>query len=153
MIYDGLKPGGKAVGWVCGDVPPIREFSRSYISSRIRQNSFVEALSVLSPLAALGRDLANYDQRITIKDDVDLLGIKAGEYTLHEFVTKHFLKAFWATSVSPEMATLYNYDEYSPKYQHRLTDLQWFEICQQVGFQEVSVVKSTASGYTLFLKK
>jgi SAM-dependent methyltransferase len=152
-MHRALSKDGRAVGWVCGEVPSNRQANRQAIHDAIADLPFREALISLRGLSELGAALGEIEQKIIIRRDVDLTEIKAGTYSVQEFVNRYLIKCFYSENCSLDMADLYNYDEYKPQFQHRLTDCEWAKFAQQAGFSEVNVVRTTLSGYTLFLKK
>jgi len=152
-VHKALTKSGKAVGWVCSDVPIGRQETRKAIHQYIDNLPFQQALEALRGLSELGATLGAIHQTIHIDRDIAIAEIKAGTYTVHEFINRHFLKCFYSENCSLEMADLFNYDEYKPSFQHRLTHGQWRKLAEQAGFSNVNVLKTTNSGFTLYLTK
>ena len=100
---------------------PIREFCDDYIQSKVRSMPVKETLKLSRALTLLGRNLAKLNVKISVPEDIDVLGIKKGTYDLQRFIYWNVLKCFWSDDPSIDMDTsvAVNFDWYYPEYGHR----------------------------------
>jgi len=81
-------------------------------------------------MAILGKSLSDLKKKITIPNDIPILGIKSGTYDVQRFIYWHFLKCFWDPSDNLERSIGVNFDWYSPKYAYRHTPAEvkkWYK--------------------------
>jgi len=100
---------------------PIREFCDDYIRSKVKSMPVKEALKLSRAITLLGRNLAKLNAKITVPEDISVLGIKKGKYDLQRFIYWHVLKCFWSEDPNVDMDTsiAVNFDWYYPEYGHR----------------------------------
>jgi SAM-dependent methyltransferase len=125
-----LAPSGEIMIYVYRKKAPLREFADDYVRELLQGLPPDEAWERLRPMTALARELAQLDARVTVQDDVDLLGIPAGTYDVQRLVYWHFAKMFWNDEMSFEENNHVNFDWYAPRYAHRHTRDEvesWFE--------------------------
>lgn len=152
--YRVLKPGGVMHCWLCAPTAPIRQLARSYICERLNQEPTLERqLKLLKPLTSLGIGLKNLDITIHLTEDVELLNLRAGEYSIYELINQHFLKLYFSDSSTFERMLAFNLDEYSPKYQHRHTKEELESMLQSAGFAEYKIVQPSKNGHSITANK
>lgn len=101
-------------------VPP-RDFCDDFIRDQISDLPPRVAYEKLLPLTRLGESIANANITITVPEDIDFLGIEAGEYDLQRFLYYKLLKMYWHPEMSFEENHVVNFDWYYPKLSERYT--------------------------------
>ena len=91
-VYPKLKKGGIIIFYIYKIKTPLREFSDDYIRKCISHLSPDEAFEQMKPLTKLAESLSKQDIKITIPEDVPLLGFEKGEYDLQRFVYQNIFK-------------------------------------------------------------
>lgn len=114
-----LLPGGTLAITAYAKKTPMREAVDDALRSRVVPLPNDEAFALASQFTQLGRDLQTSEGRITIKQDLPFLGIRAGEYGIQEFIYKHFLKCWHNPAFSEKHCDLVNFDWYHPPYAYR----------------------------------
>jgi SAM-dependent methyltransferase len=123
-----LAASGEIAVYVYRKKAPVREFVDFFVHDRIKDLSYQEAMRICDQITALGRALAEIDAKVTVPD-VDLLGIRGGEYDVQRFFYHFFMKAFWNRDLSFSDNAAVNYDWYFPDLSsHHTKDevLGWF---------------------------
>ena len=124
-----LTRGGEIAIYVYKQKAPAREFVDDYVRARIGELGYEEAMQVAAQITELGRLLA--EQNVTVKvPDVDLLAIKAGEYSIQRFIYHFFMKCFWNPDLSFHENAVINYDWYHPQLcsKHTTEEVRgWFQ--------------------------
>jgi ubiquinone/menaquinone biosynthesis C-methylase UbiE/uncharacterized protein YbaR (Trm112 family) len=100
---------------------PVREYVDDHIRNVTVNMSVKECMDFSKDMANLGKSLSNLKKKITIPNDIPILGVKAGTYDVQRFIYWHFLKCFWDPSNNFERSIGVNFDWYSPKYAYRHT--------------------------------
>lgn len=142
-----LKPGGKIAISAYARKPPIRELVDEGLRSEISKLAPDDAFAVCEGFAALGRSLRATSERIRIDEEIPILGIAPGEYTVHELVYDHLLKCFYNEQFGERFSTLVNYDWYHPEFAYRFDVdelVGWFE---RAGLTVLDVVSTRAQHY------
>ena len=125
-----LNKSGEISIYVYNKKAPAREFSDDQIRKTTVNMSFDECMKFSEDMALLGKSLSNLKKKITIPNDIPLLGIKSGTYDVQRFIYWHFLKCFWDPSNNLERSIGVNFDWYSPKYAYRHTSSEvkkWYK--------------------------
>ena len=116
-----LKKSGEISIYVYNKKAPVREFSDDHIRKTTVEMSFDDCMKFSKDMAILGKSLSDLKKKITIPNDIPILGIKSGTYDVQRFIYWHFLKCFWDPSDNLERSIGVNFDWYSPKYAYRHT--------------------------------
>ena len=116
-----LKKTGEISIYVYNKKAPIREFSDDHIRKTTVNMSFDNCMEFSKDMAILGKSLSKLKKKITIPNDIPILGIKSGTYDVQRFIYWHFLKCFWDPSDNLDRSIGVNFDWYSPKYAYRHT--------------------------------
>ena len=90
-----LKKGGSYIFYIYKKKSPLREFSDDHIRSQISNLNYDEAWKKIFQLTELGKSLSEQKIQINIPVNVDLLGIKKGNYDLQRFIYDYIFKCFW----------------------------------------------------------
>ena len=117
-----LAPGGELMFYVYRRKAPIREFADDHVRGRIAGMTPDEAWDALRPLTRLGQSLAELETEVEVREDVPLLGIKAGRYDVQRLIYWHVAKLFWNPQMTFEENNHLNFDWYAPTYAHRHTE-------------------------------
>ena len=116
-----LKKQGEISIYVYNKKAPSREFSDDHIRKTTVNMSFEDCMKFSKDMAILGKNLSKLKKKITIPNDIPILGIKSGTYDIQRFIYWHFLKCFWDPSDNLDRSIGVNFDWYSPKYAYRHT--------------------------------
>ena len=81
-IYPKLKKGGLVIFYIYKVKAPLREFSDDYVRNLLSNLSPEEAFEKTKSITKLAESLHNQQIKVTIPEDVPLLGLKKGEYDL-----------------------------------------------------------------------
>ncbi len=130
----------------------MREFADDYIRDRISDLSYDSAMKAMEPITDFAKSLHEQSIKIQIPNDLEILGIKKGEYDLQRFIYQFFFKCFWNESWGFEYSNLTNYDWYHPKFAWRHTKTEIQDWCKEFNLQ-TEYIKETESGYTCLVKK
>ena len=151
-ILKKLKNGGLCLFYIYKKKSPLREYSDDYIRSLISDLPPDEAWKYLEPLTKFAKEIS--EQKITIKisEDLDLLGIKNGEYDLQRFLYQFFFKCFWNEKWGFEDSNMVNFDWYYPKYAWRQTKEEITNWCEELNLK-IHYIKERDSGYTCLIQK
>ena len=109
---------------------PVREYVDDHIRKTTVNMTEKECLSFSKDMAILGRSLSKLKKKITIPNDIPILGVKSGTYDVQRFIYWHFLKCFWDPSNNFERSVGVNFDWYYPKFAFRHTPNEvrsWFK--------------------------
>ena len=109
---------------------PIREYVDDHIRKITINMSVNECMDFSKDMTYLGKSLAKLKKKITIPNDIPILGVKAGTYDVQRFIYWTFLKCFWDESDNFERSVGVNFDWYYPKFAYRHTPKEvrkWFQ--------------------------
>lgn len=124
-----LTPGGEIAIYVYKKKAPIREFVDDYVRERISKYPYKYAMKACNQITCLGKLLSECGTKIKIPD-VDILEIKAGEYSFQRFIYHFFMKCFWNPEMPFKDNSAINYDWYHPQdaSRHTLYEVRgWFK--------------------------
>ena len=130
-----VRPGGRFMFYVYRLKGPVREFTDDYIRARLRDLPPEAAWRAIEPLTKLGVTLGEMNAKIEVKEDVDLLGIKAGSYDLQRFFYWNIVKAFYRPDLSFDEMAHINFDWFAPQNAHRQSEEQVRKWCADAGFE------------------
>ena len=109
---------------------PMREFADDFIRKSTVKMSEKQCMEFSKNMAELGKSLSQIKKKITIKEDIPLLKIKAGTYDVQRFLYWNFLKCWWSPDVPFSQSVATNYDWYYPKFAYRHSEKEvkkWFK--------------------------
>jgi SAM-dependent methyltransferase len=128
-----VAPGGVLAFYVYKVKAPLREYADDYIRERTTKMSVEDCMDFSASMSELGRKLSDLGATITLKRDIPLLGIPAGEHDVQRLIYWHFLKCFWNDDFSPNLNDLVNFDWYHPPYASRHTQDEVRGWCDALG--------------------
>lgn len=147
-----LKIGGFCLFYIYKKKAPLREFADDYIRSKVSDLPYDSAMAAMEPITKFAKSLHDQLIKIKVTDDVEILGIKKGEYDLQRFIYQFFFKCFWNDSWGFEYSNLTNYDWYHPKFAWRHTEKEIQDWCKEFNL-EIRYIKEAESGYSCLVKK
>ena len=147
-----LRPNGRIMFYVYRKKSVIREYTDDYIREQLKDMSNVEAWKALEPLTKLGKALGELNCKINIPEDIDLLGIKAGEMDVQRFFYYHVCKAYYRKEFSVDEMNHINFDWFRPLNCHRHTEEEVRQWCESEGL-EVERMHVEPSGITTIARK
>ena len=147
-----VKVGGHCLFYIYKKKSPLREFADDYIRSKISDLPHDSAMEAMRPITNFAKSLHEQSIKIQVPHDVEILGIKKGEYDLQRFIYQFFFKCFWNDSWGFEYSNLTNYDWYHPKFAWRHTEREIQDWCKELNL-ETRYIKESESGYTCLVKK
>jgi SAM-dependent methyltransferase len=128
---------------------PMREALDDAFRAKITPLPPQEAWDLCRQFAVLGKDLQEVKEKFTISEDLPFLGIKAGEYGVHEFIYDHVLKCWYNSAFGMEHSTSVNFDWYHPEFAYRYTPEEISSMAAGVG---LVVHKIASSKYQHYLE-
>lgn len=127
-LVNRLSPGGEIAIYVYRVKAPIREYADDYIRAAIKDMPYEKAMAEAHALTELGRILSGVEGEIEVPD-VQVLGVKAGRYTVQRLIYHTFAKLFWNPEMTHHENVVVNYDWYHPATatRHTMTEvLDWY---------------------------
>lgn len=147
-----LRPNGRILFYVYRKKSAIREYTDDFIREALKDKSNEESWKALEPLTKLGKALGELNCKIHIPEDIELLGIKAGEMDVQRFFYYHVCKAFYSEDFSLDEMNHVNYDWFRPLNCHRHTEEEVRQWCESEGL-EVERMHIELSGITTIARK
>lgn len=147
-----IKKDGVFMFYVYVKKAPIREFTDDYIREAIRPMSDEEAWEKLKPLTELGIKLGELGINLTIDQDIEVLGIKKGNYDLQRFFYWNICKMFYRPDFSLEEMNHVNFDWFRPLNCQRHTPEEIQQWCKEAGLV-VEDMNVQEAGITVVAKK
>lgn len=147
-----LKSGGTLTMYVYKEKPLLREHADTLIRDETTKMSIEDCLEFSDAMTQVGKALYEVDETIEVPD-VPLLDIEGGEYTVHEFVYRYFLKCYfdWHTE-DEEVSLATNFDWYHPEHAHRFTEEEVRSMATDNGLKIVHF-DELMSGFSLRTRK
>jgi len=146
-IYPKLKKGGLIIFYIYKVKAPLREFSDDYVRNLLSNLSPEEAFEKTKSITKLAESLHNQQIKVTIPEDVPLLGLKKGEYDLQRFIYQNIFKLFWKKSMGFYESNMENFDWYYPKYSWRHSEQEIKDWCTEFNLAP-RLIKENYSGFT-----
>ncbi len=137
-----LKEGGRILFYVYRQKAPLREFADDHIRRLVADMSPADAWQALEPLTKMAQAFANLKVNVTIPEDVELLGFKAGTYDVQRFMYYNVMKFFWNDGLSFDENVHLNFDWYYPKYCWRHTADEVRGWLKEFGLREVKLFEA-----------
>lgn len=109
-----LAPGGLIGVYIYNKKPFIRELADSAVRAITTKMSYKACLDFSGQMTLLGKAFLNIKDRLYIRKDIPVLGIKKGRYELHKFVYDHLVKCWYNPHQDKKYADLVNLDWYHP---------------------------------------
>ncbi len=143
-----VKPGGLYAIYVYARKGPVREFTDDYIRDLMAGCSPDEGWEKLRPLTKLGKALGDLNVKVTVPEDVDLLGIPKGTIDVQRLFYWYVCKAYFDDRLSLEEMNHINFDWFAPRYAHRQTPGDVRSWCEAAGLR-IERMKSEEAGITV----
>lgn len=147
-----LKSGGMCLFYIYKKKSPIREFSDDYVRSKIADLPYELAWKEMEQITNFAKSLHEQSIQINVPNDIEILGIKKGEYDLQRFIYQYFFKCFWNESWGYEYSNLVNFDWYHPKFAWRHTENEIKSWCNEFHLN-IQYLKEGESGYSCLAMK
>ena len=151
-----VKKGGLLGIYIYNIKPFIRELADKEIRKKTTTMNYAECMDFSKKMTMLGKAFKKIDAKITIDENIDILGMKKGEYDLQKFIYDHFIKCWYNPTQDEEYADLVNQDWYHPHYASHHTEEEvtaWFK---EAGFPETKCLQPKGwehSGYFISGRK
>lgn len=142
-----LAPGGTLAITAYARKAPMREASDDALRALVVPMGNEEAFAAAHQFTRLGRELQAATGRITITEDLPLLGIEAGEYSVQGFLYKYFLKCWYNPAFPERHCDLVNFDWYHPPYAYRYTPEELAGWAEAAGLKVVRTASTEAQHY------
>ena len=130
----------------------MREFTDDYVREKLSSLSDEEAWNVMRSLTKLAKTLSDLKRTVIVPDDIQFLGIKAGEYDVQRFIYWNFSILYWNDELSFEENVHINFDWYRPLYAHRQTAEEVRTWCFEAGLS-IRRFHEQESGFTVIAVK
>jgi len=147
-----LKLGGSCIFYIYKKKSPIREFSDDFVRDQISNLSYDDAWEKMKSITNFGKSLSDQKIEIFIPSDIEVLGIKKGNYNLQRFFYDFMFKCFWKESWGYDYSNLVNVDWYHPKYCWRHSKEEILSWCDDFDLT-VKYIKELQSGYACYVTK
>ena len=106
----------------------------------------------MKSITDFGKSLSDQKIEIFIPSDIEILGIKKGNYDLQRFFYDFMFKCFWKESWGYDYSNLVNVDWYHPKYCWRHSKEEILSWCNDFDLT-VNYIKELQSGYACYVTK
>lgn len=141
-----LKNGGQLLFYVYKKKSPIREFSDDFVRSKISDLHYDLAWKKMESITNFAKSLHDQEIKVLIPKDLEIFGIKKGEYDLQRFIYQYFFKCFWHEELGFDDSVMVNFDWYYPKFSWRQSEKEIRNWCKEFGLK-IDYLKETDSGY------
>lgn len=129
-LCEHLKPGGLIGVYIYCIKPLLREMADKEVRKITTKMTNEECMKFSSQLSSLGKALQQIKEPLVLEEDVELLGMKKGEYNLQKFIYDHFIKCYYNNNFGHDFSTITNLDWYHPAVAEHYSKeelLSWFE--------------------------
>lgn len=144
-LCDRLIKGGEIAIYIYIVKPLLRELADEYIRKETTQLTQDECWEICRHFTRLGQKLQSIDTTFTVDEDIPVIGIEKGTYTIQEFIYRYFMKCFWNKTFTFDENNLVNFDWYHPRYAFRHTPEQLASWAGSLGLSQ-KWYKATQSG-------
>ncbi len=127
-VVNCLEDKGEIAIYVYKKKAPVREFVDDFIRDRISNLPYDKAMEVCNQITELSKTLSQVEGTIKV-NDLPVMGIKAGEYTVQRFIYHFFMKCFWNPDINFEQNSAINFDWYHPQIceRYEMAEIEkWF---------------------------
>jgi len=142
-----IAPGGTIAVTLYARKAPMREAVDDALRDIIVPLEPERAFALVHQFTVLGRDLQHCPGKITITENLPLLGIKAGEYDIQTFIYDHFMKCWFNETFGEQQSDVVNYDWYHPPYAFRFTTDEIRDMVATAGLCLTQLVSIKAQHY------
>lgn len=151
-----LAPAGLLGIYIYNKKPFIREIVDREIRKITTTLTYEECMKFSKQMTRLGKALGEVKGKVLIRDNIGLLDIRKGKYSIQEFMYNYFLKCWYNPKSDAEYADLVNQDWYHPYYASHHTKeevIRWFRAC---GIRDLKCIQPKGwehSGYFISGRK
>lgn len=117
-----VAPGGEVLIHVYKRMGPVREFCDDHVREALMQLTPEECLRACEGITKVGQALSGVSGDLVIPEDVPVLGITAGTYSVQRFIYYAMFKCFWNDLFTFEENNMVNFDWYHPHHAWRHTE-------------------------------
>ena len=139
-----LKKKGKFIFWVYKKQTFFREYSDQLIRSKITKMNNSDTKNTLKDITDFGRQLHNSKVKIKILRDFKLLGIKKGNYTIHNIIFRYLFKSVYNPILGYLGSFYENFDWYKPDINNTYTTEEIRVICKKLDLRINKIFISTS---------
>jgi SAM-dependent methyltransferase len=147
VLADAVSPGGVLAISAYAKKAPMREAVDDAMRAAVSGMTADDAFEAAREFSILGRDLQCSKGEIQITEDMPLLEIRKGTYSIHDFIYNYFMKCWHNPDFGLKYSDVVNYDWYHPPYAYRYASeelLSWFA---QEGFDVEESASTAAQHY------
>lgn len=145
-----LSPNGLIGIYVYNRKSFLREIADREVRGFTSKMSYDECMKFSKQMTKLGRALSRIKEDLFLDEDIELLGIKKGVYSVHKFIYNHFLKCWYNPVQDIRYADLVNQDWYHPFFasHHTKEEIRrWF---YGAGLQNIKFIQPKGWEYSGF---
>jgi SAM-dependent methyltransferase len=150
ILVQKLAPKGRIGIYIYNKKPLVRELADRQIRALTTKMDYKTCMEFSKKITKLGESLNKITQPLIIKKNIELLGVKKGAYSIHQFIYNYFLKCWYNPEQDIKYANLVNQDWYHPYYASHHTKeevLSWFK---DAGIRDITYMQPRGwehSGY------
>ena len=131
IISKCLKKDGYAIFNAYKKAPPIRYFSDNFIHDQIKKMKPNDALKELKSLTKFGISLAKSGIRVKVRENLDFLGIKRGNYNLQTFFFDYIFKTYVHENETFGRLLHLNSDWYYPENRNQISPKEFYKVIKK----------------------
>lgn len=147
-----VRSGGILAIYVYNKKGAIREFTDDMFRDLVKDMTPEQAWEAMKPITSLGIELGKLNATVDVKQDIPVLGIKAGKIDVQRLFYWSVLKAYYRPDFSFEEMNHINFDWYTPQYAHRQTPEEVAAWIAEAGL-EMQHLKSEEAGITAVARR
>ena len=153
--YSVLKQGGLFAGWIINVQKPVRAATDQYFREFFdgKENSpkaHKEIIALAKFCHSLGQVLGS--QKVAVPEDVAVLDLPAGEYTIQTLVYDYIVKFYHVKGHSLERTYDQLFDWFMPKWYHQTSSEELEEMIESLSPSRSHIVTKT-NGHFFFIYK
>lgn len=156
ILIDKLVDGGVIGVYVYNKKPFLREIADTEIRKITTKLNYDECMKFAKKMTMLGMAFNKIKKPLIIKEDIEMLNIKKGEYNLHKFIYDNFLKCWFNPGQDLEYADLVNQDWYHPYFSSHHTKEELIGWFKEAGIKNPTCIQPKGwelSGYFISARK
>lgn len=127
-----MSPTGVFACYVYAKKALPRELLDDYFREKSLELDEETLMAFSQQMAKLGKTLDALNAEIQV-EDIPLLNIKGGTYSIQRFIYWNFLKCFWNEELGWDNSVLTNYDWYGPSQAFRYSKEAFLEMAERCG--------------------
>ena len=147
-----LKKKGLILFYIYKKKAPVREYTDKLLRDKLKKLKPEEAWKKLEPLTRLGIQLGEIKPKITIKENIDLLGIPSGKISIQRLFYWYFFKCFYSDDITFDEMNHVNFDWFSPQNASTHTEQEIKSWCKKLNLNILKFNTENA-GFSIIAKK